>query len=109
MRLTEPSPFLLRLARWEPTVTVLRHGGSCPTAVRPLARPAHAEAFLLSPGSQSRRRSGGDPPPAPLFLRRLSEDAGARTESGESSVTLKSRGLASAAVTYTPFKAARLM
>lgn len=47
MRTTEPlTLFLLRLARWEPPVTSLRHGGSCPAAVRPLARPALAEALL---------------------------------------------------------------
>lgn len=94
MRTPEPlTPFLLRLARWEPTVSFLRHGGSCPAAVRPLARPALAEAFLCQPGSQSRCRPGSNHPPTSLLRRRQPEDAVARAEPGESPVTLKSRGL----------------
>lgn len=99
MRAKEPlTPFLLRFARWELAVTYLRHGGSCPAAVCPLARPALPQALLLYPGSQS-RCPGSSHPPTSLFRRRQPTDAVARSEPGEPPVTLKSRGLALAAVT----------
>lgn len=80
-------------------ITVLRYGVSYPTAVRPLARSALAKAFFLQLGGQSCRRSGSSRPPTPISRCRQPEDAVARTEPGECVVTLKSRGLASAAVT----------
>lgn len=100
VRTSEPlTLFLLRFARWDTLLTFLRHGGPCPAAVRPLARPALAEALLWKPGSQSRCRTGNSPSPTSLLRRRQPEDAVARTEPGESPVTLTRRGLA-LAVTY---------
>ncbi|KAI3360051.1 hypothetical protein L3Q82_014380, partial [Scortum barcoo] len=88
-------PSLPRSACWELSVTSLRHGGPCPAAVCPLARPALAEALFCQPGCQGRRRSGSSRPPAPLLGGRQPEDAVARAEPGESPVTLKRRGLPS--------------
>lgn len=93
-------PFLLRLARWEAPLISLHHGGPCPAAVCPLARPALSEALLGQPGSQSRCRPASSLSPSSFFRRRQPEDAVARTEPGESLVTLNCRGLAFAAMTY---------
>lgn len=94
MRTAEPlTPSLLRVARREPAVTFLRHGGPCPAAVCPLARPALAEARPRCPSGQSGCGPGGGRPPTPLLRGGQPEDAVARTEPGESPLTLNSRGL----------------
>lgn len=77
-------PFFPRIARRELAVTSLRHGGSCPAAVRPLVCPAFAEAFLLFPGGSS-RCPGRSHAPTSLLRRRQQTDAVARTEPGEPS------------------------
>uniref|UniRef100_A0A3Q1HIY4 Acyl carrier protein n=1 Tax=Anabas testudineus TaxID=64144 RepID=A0A3Q1HIY4_ANATE len=88
MRTAEPlTPFLLRLARRESAVTSLHHGGPCPAAVCPLARPALSEALLRQPGCQSRCRSASSLSPTSLLRCRLPEDAVARAEPGESRIS----------------------
>lgn len=83
--------FLLRFACWE-AVTLLRHGGSCPVAVCPLARPALAEAQLWKLGNQSRCCcTDSSPSPARVLRRRQPEDAVACPEPGE---PFNRRGLA---------------
>lgn len=77
-----------------------RHGGSCLAAVRPHARPALAEALRRQPGGPVGGPVGG-PAPTRLLRRGQPEDAVARTQPGESPVTLSPVcGLALAAVTY---------
>lgn len=85
MRTTEPlTRFFFALHAGKLSVTSLRHGGSCPAAVRPLVCPAFAEAFLLLPGCSS-RCPGCSYAPTLLLRRRQQTDTVARTEPGEPS------------------------
>lgn len=85
MRTTEPlTRFFFALHAGKLAVTSLRHGGSCPAAVRPLVCPAFAEAFLLLPGCSS-RCPGCSYAPTLLLRRRQQTDTVARTEPGEPS------------------------
>lgn len=87
MRMRNVEPFNSRGACWEAAAT-FRHGGPCPAAVCPLARPALGEAVLGSPDSEGRRRAHRSGCPTAVVRRRQPEVAVARTESGECPLTL---------------------